>query len=54
MGKLREFHISVFIDKGLLEHYHSRYLLSAYIFGCFLSKMADLSGCDRDYLAYKA
>lgn len=51
MWKLYCFYISVFIDEW--EYNHSHFILSANIFGCFLSKMTELNSCDRDRLAYK-
>lgn len=44
--------LPVLVNKVLLEHSH---LPSLWIFyGCFPATLAELSGCDRDYMARKA
>lgn len=49
--KRQEIQISMFTNKGLLEHSHLIHLPPVY--GCFCVTMAELSSCNRDYVAHK-
>lgn len=48
MWKLYEIHISVSINKALLEHSHD-HLFTYYLWLVFLDILAELSGCNRLY-----